>query len=413
VTSIVIYATQIIDGTGGTPLSGQDVGIVVTDGQISYVGELTAGHVPVDAHEIRHAGTVVPGMIDMHAHVSFEMTSPRTPYAEIADPVERIAVRATDFLRRKLAAGVTTMRAMSERSYVAVELREAVSAGLVSGPDVLAAGLGVRAAHGWGHTGTPCTGPWEVRALIRQNAARGCDLTKLFLTNNGTPNATGQIPSYLTDTEIRAGVDESLRAGLPAAAHCMGGPALATFVDAGGATVEHGFYLSDEDLRRMRDHDATLVCTMGYLFDRQDISAEPDALAAREVVGGNYARAISSGVSFVLGSDDGSEGVGHEIVCLSRYGISTMSAITAATSNAARVLRLHDRGSIAAGLRADIVALAGDPLRDADVMEQVTWVMKRGVQYSPQGMPLHNQRLCQQNPRRFKCRSARQVRPRY
>jgi imidazolonepropionase-like amidohydrolase len=405
VTSIVIHAAQIIDGTGGAPLSGQDVGIVVIDGQIGYVGELSAERVPGDAHEIRHTGTIVPGMIDMHAHVSFEMTSPRTPYAEIADPVERIAIRATDFLRRKLTAGVTTMRAMSERSYVAVELRDAVSAGLIAGPDVLAAGLGVRAAHGWGHTGTPCTGPWEVRAVIRQNAARGCDLTKLFLTNNGALNAAGQIPSHLTDTEIRAGVDESLRAGLPAAAHCMGGPALATFIDAGGATVEHGFYLTDEDLRRMRDHDATLVCTMGYLFDRQDISAEPDALAAREVVGLNYARAITSGVSFVLGSDDGSEGVGHEIVCLSRHGVSTLSAITAATSNAARVLGLDDRGAIAPGLRADLVALAGDPLLDPEVTGQISWVMKRGVPFSPQGTPLHNERLCQQNSRRFKCRS--------
>jgi imidazolonepropionase-like amidohydrolase len=139
----------------------------------------------------------------------------------------------------------------------------------------------------------------------------------------------------------------------------------------------------------MRDRDATLVCTMGYLFDRQDISGEPDALAAREVVGVNYQHAISSGVSFVLGSDDGSEGVGHEIVCLSRYDVPVLTAIAAATSNAARVLGLADRGAIKPGLRADLAGLDGDPLRDVDAVERVSWVMKQGTLHSADPRPGH------------------------
>ena len=375
----VIRAPQIIDGTGSPPLVGPNVGVVIENDLIAFAGNLADYELPAGCEEIRHQGTVVPGMFDMHAHISFEMTSLRGPYAEIADPLDRIAIRSTSFLKKKLASGITTMRAMSELSYVGLELREAVSTGLVKGPDLLVAGLGVKASHGWGHTGTPCVGPWEVRELIRKNVNRGCDLTKLFLTNNGARIAGGEIPSYLTDEEIRAGVDESLRAGLPVAAHCMGGPSLRTFIEAGGCTVEHGFYLSDEDIELMKSKGAALVCTMGYLFDRQDIAAEPEALAAREVVGSNYAHAIESGINFVLGSDDGSEGVGHEIVCLSRYDVPVLALISAATLGAAKVTGLTDRGAIVAGLRADLVGLAGDPLRDVEVMERVNWVMRGGA----------------------------------
>lgn len=372
----LLRAPVIFDGLGDEPI--EDGAILIEDAHISAVDRVAAFAEFEVADVVQAPGAVLPGMIDLHSHVSFRMDSLRTPYAEIADSSERIAIRATGYLEAKLLNGVTGIRAMSERSYVAAELRDAVRDAVIRGPDMWVAGLGIKVEHGWGHTATACVGEEEIRGLIRGNIRRGAAFTKVFLTNNG-PLSRDRAPSnYFSDPELAAVIDESHRAGLPVAAHCHGGPALRRFVSLGGDTVEHGFFLTDDDLDNMAKAGTWLVGTIGYLFGGVDLTTDPDGLAARAAVGDVYRRAVAGGVRFALGTDDGVAGIGHELRCLVDQGFELSVAIRAGTSAAAACLGAADRGVLAVGLRADIALLAGDPRADSRVLEDVVGIVKAG-----------------------------------
>jgi imidazolonepropionase-like amidohydrolase len=267
---------------------------------------------------------------------------------------------------------------MSERSHVAAALRQAIRDDLIRGPRLLVCGKGIKAQHGSGHTAIPCIGAKQIRNLIRENILNGADFTKMFLTNNGQRLPNGSFPSYLATHEIRAAIDESHRAGLPVAAHCVGGDSLSEFIRAGGDTIEHGFFLTESDCELMAKEGTWLIGTIGYLFDRQDISNEPDALEAKAIAGAQYVAAIQGGVRFAVGTDDGAEGLAHELKCLVDHGLDPHLAILSATKHAAECLGFADRGQLTHGKLADLIAVSGDPLADIRALERITMVICGG-----------------------------------
>lgn len=387
-TQTLVSADRVIDGSGRPPL--RDAGVLLEDDRIVAVGPLTDLRVDADADVSHHPGsTIVPGLIDMHAHVSFMMTSPRTPYAEIADPAETVAVRAVAYMERKLRAGVTTARVLSERNHIGAVLRDAESAGDILAPRLVVAGLGIKTSELWGHTATYCGDTPAMLQLIADNLDHGSAVTKIFLTANQAPDGSGTIDALMTREQLAAVIDASHKAGIQVSAHCLGGPGLRDFIELGGDTVEHGFFASADDLAAMRRRGTWLVATIGYLFDRFDMTGDPDSLAARDAVGATYRAARREGVRVVLGTDDGVEGLGHEMACMVAAGYTPMEAIVAGTSLAAQCLGRNDIGRLEPGRLADLVVVAGDPLEDILSMQEISHIRKAGryVMPAPVGVP--------------------------
>lgn len=383
VTSTLISADRLIDGTGRFPL--RDAAVLIAGAEIAGVGRRADFEsTKVDTRQHFDNATIVPGLIDMHAHVSFMMTSPRTPYAEIADPPEKVAVRAVNYMERKLRAGVTTARVLSERNHVGAALRDAVNAGELLAPRLITAELGIKTSNLWGHTATYCGDSAAMEALIEENLTHGSEVTKIFLTANQAPPAGGEIPALLTREQLAVVIEASHHAGIPVAAHCLGGPGLDDFIELGGDTIEHGFFATADHFQAMRRHGTWLVATIGYLFDRCDLTDDPDGVAAREVVGDTYHAAREAGVRVVLGTDDGVEGLAHEMACMVTHaGYTPMEAIVAGTSLAAQCLGRDDIGVLEPGRQADLVVVSGDPLNDILAMEKVIHTRKAGRYIAP------------------------------
>lgn len=257
------------------------------------------------------------------------------------------------------------MRDLTGRAYLDVDLATAIDAGLIEGPTVRAAGLG--------------------------------------LTITGGMATAGRHPlaAQFTLEEIRAGVDEAHRAGVKVAAHAHGGEGILNAIEGGVDTIEHGLYLNDESAARMAERGAVLVATlmndMKYqealerglipataLRQRQRLADEgfpvPDPVTRMAI-------ARRHGVRVIAGTDAGGNALvrhgdnANEIVMLQRSGFSSREALAAATGHAAQVIGLPDRGRIAVGFLADLLVVNGDPTADVTVLcnpDAITTVIKGG-----------------------------------
>jgi imidazolonepropionase-like amidohydrolase len=407
----LIHAGHLIDGASRAART--NVSIVVDEGRIVEVAdgflEPGAGDTVIDLRD----QTVLPGLMDMHVHLTGQLS--RTSYLEefTLNPPD-LALRAAAYARRTLLAGFTTVRNVGDDGMTTVSLRNAIAQGLVSGPRIVTAGRAIATTGGHGDpTGGWCqslagdpgpregviNGTEEARKAVRQRYKDGADMIKITATAGVLSLATSADNPQFTDDELEAIVQTAKDYGFPVAAHAHGAEGMLRAVRAGVTSIEHGTYMTDEIMSLMKKKGTFLVPTIiagetvanraredGYLPEM----VKPKAARVGAQIQSMFARAWKAGVPIAFGTDAGVAPHGqnaHEFELMVEAGMPPMEAIRAATINAARLIRRQDDlGTVEKGKIADLVAVAGDPLHDIGILKNVGFVMKEGVVYKRDGV---------------------------
>lgn len=370
--------------------------VVVEADRIARVG----GAIPNNAvvHDLGDV-TLLPGLIELHTHLSLDLTTDAWVLQQVTETEADAALRAAGNARKTLMAGFTTVRDLSGMAGVA--LGRAIERGDVVGPRVFPA------ANSLGITGGHCDitgfapgilegGPEQgvvdgIAAALRATRYQikhGAKFIKICATAGVISFEETVGAQQLTFEEMEAIVEEAARHDLHVAAHAHGTAGILAAVRAGVRTIEHGSMLTDEAIQLMLERGTFLVPT-NYLTDVVDISTLPRQLRPKaEYVFPRMAEslrmAIRAGVPIAFGTDAGAYPHGdnaREFATLVERGLTPLAAIRAATTVAAEVLRVSDRGRIAQGLLADIVAAPGNPLEDISTLQRINFVMKGGVVY--------------------------------
>jgi imidazolonepropionase-like amidohydrolase len=390
--TVVLRAARWLDVAAGVVRTPAVV--VVQSGRITAVGgEAPAGAQAIELGDV----TLLPGLIDAHTHLTGDIEGDWVTRSVRELPADA-ALRGARNARRTLDAGFTTVRDVGAGGFSDVSLMKAIDAGMVPGPRIIPAAhaLGITGGHcdetGWA-PGILEAGPEHgivdgvdaaLRA-VRYQAKHGARVIKICATAGVLSFDATVGAQQLSDEEMRAVVEEATRHGLKVAAHAHGSQGILAAVKAGVASIEHGSMLTDEILALMKKRGTYLVPT-AYLLTAMPIDALPAPIAAkaRQIIPlaqESHRQAITSGVKIAFGTDAGVYPHGlnaREFAVYVGYGLSPIEAIRTSTSGAADLLGVSDRGVIAAGKLADVIAVRGDPLKDVKALEQVSFVMKGG-----------------------------------
>jgi imidazolonepropionase-like amidohydrolase len=398
----IIHAGRLIDGTGTTPrvrvsilISGDRI-VAVQDG---FMGAPTG----VRVTDLSSA-TVLPGLIDSHTHITGEGTADAIVRAVTLGAVDA-AVRGTAYARRTLEAGFTTIRNVGADGGADVALKRAIDEGLVPGPRIWTARQSLSITGGHGDQGglRPELGvdatwqngivdsPEEAAKAVRYQHKHGADLIKFTATGGVLSiNDSGDLQQF-TDAEMKAIVDTAHLLGIKVAAHAHGKRGMEAAIRAGVDSIEHGTYLDAETIEVFKKHGTYLVPTILAGKTVAEMAQKPGVLhptvrakAARigPLIQDSFRRAYAGGVKIAFGTDSGVSNHGEnarEFGYMVEAGMPPLQAILSATKNAADLLGADAVGSIQPGRFADVIAVAGDPLKDISEMQRVVFVMKGGV----------------------------------
>jgi imidazolonepropionase-like amidohydrolase len=369
--------------------------LVIQDGKIAGLGgEAPPGAQTIDLGDV----TVLPGLIDAHTHLTYDIEGEWVTRSVRELPADA-ALRGARNARRTLEAGFTTVRDVGAPGFADVSLMNAIDSGMVPGPRMIpsAHALSITGGHcdetGWA-PGILEHGPDEgivdgaaaaLRA-VRYQLKHGARVIKICATAGVLSFETTVGAQQMSDEEMKTVVEEAARHGVKVAAHAHGSEGLLAAVEAGVASIEHGSMLNDAIIGEMKKRGTYLVPT-AYLLTAMPLDRLPPLLAAKAkqiipLAQESHRQAVKAGVRIAFGTDAGvyPHGLnGREFAVYVGYGMTPLEAIRAATTGAADLLGVADRGVIAAGKLADLVAVPGDPLKDVKVMEQVSFVMKNGV----------------------------------
>jgi imidazolonepropionase-like amidohydrolase len=398
----VLHCERLFDSRSGRMLGAQSV--VVRDGRIA---EVRPGRAEIaGARNIDLSGhTCTAGWTDLHVHLGSQ-SSPRS-YEEgfRLDDVD-FALRGVNYARKTLMAGFTSVRDLGGE--VAPHLRDAINQGLVDGPRIWAAGKSIATTGGHADptngmnsalqhlVGPP--GPTEgvinsvedARQAVRQRYKDGSDVIKITATGGVLSYArSGDAPQFTVD-EIRSVVDTARDYGYRVAAHAHGTEGMKRAVLGGVTSIEHGTYMTEEVMNLMKQKGTWYVPTIAagrFVADKAKVDGyfpdivRPKAARIGAQIQDTAGRAYRAGVKIAFGTDSGVGPHGEnarEFVYMVEAGIPAAYALQSATFFAAQVLGADDQGAVEPGMRADIVAVPGDPLADISVVLKVDFVMKDG-----------------------------------
>lgn len=405
----IIHAGTLIDGIADAPK--HEVSVLVHDDKIVSIeaGYKTASDATiVDLSQ----ATVLPGFIDCHVHISAKLPS-RTNATEdwlTHSDLDR-AFDAALYTRQMLQQGFTSARDVGGGDET-IAVRDAIADGRISGPRLWVSlePLGPTAGHGdpksgldpkLSHAGWDngiVDTPEQARIRVREHKRRGADLIKMM--PSGGIASTGDDPrqQLMTNEEMRVAVETAHSLGMKVAAHIYPAVAIENAVRAGVDSVEHGSFATAQTFALMKEHGTYLVPTLTvydvfYAVARDHPELLTPGTAPKELANDllpkkNLSLALKSGVKIAYGTDIGEGNHAMEFDLLIANGMSAIQAIYAATRNAADLIGASDRiGSIQAGRYADIVAVAGDPLKNPALFQHVDFVMKGGVVYRANAVP--------------------------
>ncbi len=398
--TVVIHAGRVITDPA-RPALGPST-ITVVDGRIQGIaGGLNPA--PAGARLIDlSTRTVLPGLIDMHVHLS---GNPGGDYREEAvDTDEYATVMGVHNAMITLRAGFTTVRDLGSGPQVGFALSRATREGLFMGPRIIAAGPAISIIGGHGDVSgfrpdviealsahNTCTGPVECAALVRRKAREGAQVIKFTATGGVLSQQGAGLEAHFTPEEMRAIVTTAHSLGLRVAAHAHGARGIEAAARAGVDSIEHGTFADEAAIRAMRENGTSLVPTlMAFTGVREGLARNAftptvaeKARQALAHLGQAVRLARAAGVPVVFGTDAAVYPHGRnaeEFDQLVRHGgMTPAEAIASATTGAARLLGLENEvGRIAPGLSADLIAVEGDPLTDVTRLQHVEFVMVRG-----------------------------------
>jgi imidazolonepropionase-like amidohydrolase len=397
----LIHAGRVIDGVASTARTDQTV--VVEGGRITAIENgfraPGAGDRVIDLRQ----GTLLPGLFDMHVHLTSQHS--KTSEIDIYKLNEGdVAIDGVVYAERTLLAGFTTVRDLGDEYRASIALRNAINAGKVPGPRIVAAGKAIASTgghadptNGWARKFPASPGPEEgvvnsvedARKAVRQRYKEGSDTIKITATGGVLSIAKSGSNPQLTEEEIRAVVMTAHDYGFKVAAHAHGTEGLKRAVRGGVDTIEHGTFMDDEAIKLMKERGTWYVPTISagrWVYEQAQLPdyfpaiVRPKALQVGPQIQQTFAKAYKAGVRILFGTDTGvnPHGTnGREFHYMVENGMPAMEAIRAATSVPAKFLDLDDRtGSIAVGKLGELVGVPGDPLQDIGVMERVVFVMK-------------------------------------
>ena len=407
----VLHCDQVFDAKRGK-LTGE-MTLVIEDGRINA---MSAGHSdPAGgaARTINLKGmTCLPGLIDSHVHLTGE-TSPTGYTDQFRWNVADYAIRSTVYARRTLEAGFTTVRNLGDGDNASISLRNAINQGVVPGPRIYTAGsaIGSTGGHADGTDGYRAdlqgdpgpklgiiNGPDDAWKAVRQHYKDGADLIKIMPSGGVLDESSSVDNAQMTMQELEAVIAAAHDYGFTVAAHAHGAEAIRRAVTAGVDSIEHGTYMSDADMKLMKQRGTWYVPTIiagRYVAEKAAVPGYyPEQIAAKArqvgpVIQKTAGRAFKAGVKMAFGTDAGVYPHGQnakEFEYMVEAGIPNAYALQAATVNAAALLKQSDNmGSLEAGKFADVIAVKGNPLDDISLMKQVDFVMKAGVVYKEAG----------------------------
>jgi imidazolonepropionase-like amidohydrolase len=391
----IVRADRMLDIESGRIV--RDVVVVIADGRIQSVNpnSVPDGEV-IDLGDM----TLLPGFIDMHVHLTGDLEGDWMNRA-VKETAADGALRGARNARKTLMAGFTTVRNVGAGGFADVSLAKAVDQGIITGPRIVPAG------HALGITGGHCDvtgyapgilelgpkqgvadGAEEILLAVRYQIKHGARVIKTCATA-GVLSFEGPVGAQqYSEEELRVMVEEARRHGMKVAAHAHGSEGIKAAVRAGVASIEHGSMLDDEAIALMKERGTYLVPTT-YLADAINLDALPPHVRAKAeailpAAKQSVRRAIAADVKIAFGTDAAVYPHGDnakEFAVLVDRGMTNIEAIRAATINAADLLGVDDRGRIAPGTLADLVAVPGDPLEDIHTLEDVRFVMKGGRVY--------------------------------
>jgi imidazolonepropionase-like amidohydrolase len=397
---VVVKAGRLLEVRSGNYLSDQL--ILIEAGKVREVGKArdVQPHVPAGTKVIDLSRyTVLPGLIDAHTHLTGDPGN--EGYRGLGISIPREALTGARNARVTLEAGFTTVRNVGAGGYSDIALRDAINAGDVPGPRLVASGpaLGITGGHCDNDLLAPQFHAFElgvadgipaVMAKVRENIKYGSDVIKFCATGGVLSQGDNPELEQYSPEEMHAIIEEAHRLGRKAAAHAHGALGIRDAVLAGVDSIEHGSFINEEDIQLMKERGTYLVPTLylgDWLLENYQKLGLTDSMVAKAkyvlpAARQNVARAFHEGVKVAFGTDAAVYPHGlnaHEFAVMVKLGMTPLAAIQAATLNAADLLGWSDRvGSLEPGHFADLVAVEGDPLQDVTVLQKVKVVVKGG-----------------------------------
>lgn len=396
--TVAVTADRLVDVATGKvaerPL------VIVTDGKITSVGK-QGDQVPVGSELVELPGvTLLPGLIDMHTHITSSPLFSGYNYLQFTDSFWPII--ATKQAKDTLMAGFTTIRNVGSDRYDDVGLQQAIEAGYVEGPRI------VPAAYALGATGGHCDStffppsmdqrspavidsPDEGRRMVRQMHKYGAQVIKICATGGVFSHGDTPGAQQMTLEEIKAIVDEAHMADMKVAAHAHGASGIRTAILGGVDTIEHVSLVDDEGIR-LAVQKGTFFGMDIYNTDYTQAQGKKNGVLEEnlqkdrdigDIQRENYRKALKAGVKMIYSTDSGVYPHGDnakQFAIMVRYGATPLQAIQSATLTAGEALG-QKVGLVAPGYLGDMVGVTGNPLADVTVLEHPVFVMKDGTTY--------------------------------
>ncbi|WP_156680693.1 metal-dependent hydrolase family protein [Sphingomonas profundi] len=404
--TVVVTAARMIDVIAGKAVDRPQVTIV--DGRITTVGR-QGDAVPAGARRLDLGNrTILPGLIDMHVHLTIDPTLSGYRGLEFTDNFWTVVGVAN--AKKTVEAGFTTVRNVGSANYDDVAIKQGIAGGYIPGPRIIPATYAIGATGGHCdatefppsvHMDSPqiANGPDAFRGVVRTLRKYGAEVIKVCMTGGVLSKTDSVGGQQLSLAEISAIVEEAHMLGMKVAVHAHGAAGINDALRAGVDTIEHASLADAESFKLAKAHGAWFDMD---IYDDDYILAEgarngvfAESLEKERAVGRRqretFRAAHAAGVKMLFGTDAGVYPNGNNALQFAKmveWGMTPMEAIQAATSSAAQALaRTADVGAIAPGRYGDIIAVDGDPLADVRVLEHVAAVIKGGEVVKAAGAP--------------------------
>ena len=400
----VIHAGELLDRPGQKPRGNST--IIIEDGKIVEVRD---GFAPAPAGarvlDLKNQ-FVLPGLIDMHVHLYSEGDPLQARLEGQRRDYEDTVLIAARHARITVEAGFTTVRDLGGVARGVATLRDFINAGELPGPTIVPAGRMISVSSGHGDVNglnrqntraareemdNVCDGADSCREAVRNQIAQGAEVIKFAATGGVGSDVAGGLARQMFEDEMRAIVETARSFGRRVTSHAHGKDGIDSALRAGVDSIDHGSFIDEQTIALFKERGAYLVPTMMAPIAALDqarrgdrpatslVKAEEAAAAMLE----SHKRAFRSGVKVAFGTDSGVSKHGinaQEFKLMVDAGMTPMAAIQAATVNAADLLgRSASIGTLEKGKDADIIAVSGSPLDDVTRLENVGFVMRRGV----------------------------------